>query len=142
MAYMCQERKKEIHQILKARLKKYNVKWSLKVHHHSEIVLTIRKGDIDFKGSINRMMQEEWDRWPDRPWMNSLYDADDYIQVNPYHYQDHFDGEALEFLKVAIPVLYIGNHDNSDIMTDYFDVGWWVSVHIGEYSKPYVYMGK
>jgi len=31
-----------------------------------------------------------------------------------------------------------GNHDNSDIMTDYFDVGWYISVRLGKWDKPYV----
>jgi hypothetical protein len=32
----------------------------------------------------------------------------------------------------------MGNHDNSDIMTDYFDVGWYVDVNIGLWNKPYI----
>jgi hypothetical protein len=31
----------------------------------------------------------------------------------------------------------IGNHDRSDIQTDYFDVGWYKSVNIGTWNKPY-----
>jgi hypothetical protein len=30
-----------------------------------------------------------------------------------------------------------GNHDNSDVQTDYFDVGWYVDVNIGSWDKPY-----
>ena len=30
------------------------------------------------------------------------------------------------------------NHDNSDIQTDYFDVGWYVDVNAGIWNKPYV----
>lgn len=47
-------------------------------------------------------------------------------------------GQALEFLKKAFAVLNNGNHDNSDISTDYFDVGWYVNVRIGEWNKPYI----
>jgi hypothetical protein len=31
-----------------------------------------------------------------------------------------------------------GNHDRSDIQTDYFDVGWYVDVNIGRWNKPYI----
>jgi hypothetical protein len=30
-----------------------------------------------------------------------------------------------------------GNHDNSDIQSDYFDVGWYVEVNIGKWNKAY-----
>ena len=59
------------------------------------------------------------------------------IQVNPYWYQDHFTGKAKAFLSEVIPAMNNGNHDNSDAMTDYFDVGWYVDVNIGNWKKPY-----
>jgi hypothetical protein len=31
----------------------------------------------------------------------------------------------------------VKNHDNSDIMTDYFDVGWYVNIYVGKWNKPY-----
>jgi hypothetical protein len=30
-----------------------------------------------------------------------------------------------------------GNHDRSDIQSDYFDVGWYVDVNIGSWNRPY-----
>jgi hypothetical protein len=30
-----------------------------------------------------------------------------------------------------------GNHDNSDIQTDYFDVGWYIDINIGAWNAPY-----
>jgi hypothetical protein len=30
-----------------------------------------------------------------------------------------------------------GNHDNSDIQSDYFDVGWYISINVGRWDKPY-----
>jgi len=32
-----------------------------------------------------------------------------------------------------------GNHNNSDIQTDYFDVGWYITVNLGKYDTPYIY---
>jgi hypothetical protein len=31
-----------------------------------------------------------------------------------------------------------GNHNNSDVQSDYFDVGWYIDVNIGKWNKPYV----
>ena len=31
------------------------------------------------------------------------------------------------------------NYDESNPMIDYFNVGWYISVKIGTYNKPYVY---
>ena len=41
------------------------------------------------------------------------------------------------FLSEVIPAMNNGNHDNSDIQTDYFDVGWYIDVNIGKWNKPY-----
>jgi len=41
-------------------------------------------------------------------------------------------------LNELLVAMSTGNHDNSDIMTDYFDVGWYSNINIGQYHKPYV----
>ena len=57
--------------------------------------------------------------------------------MNVYWYKEHFSGKALKFLGEVIPAMNNGNHDNSDIQTDYFDVGWYSDVNIGSWNKPY-----
>ena len=59
------------------------------------------------------------------------------MRINDYHYETQFSGKALELLKKIIPTMNGGNHDRSDIQSDYFDVGWYVDVSIGEFKKPY-----
>ena len=59
------------------------------------------------------------------------------LDVNPYHYKDHFSGRALKFLQEVMPIMNDGNWDKSDIQTDYFNVGWYVDVNIGRWNKPY-----
>ena len=131
MAYMSQERKAKISPKIKQILKKYGVKGSLSVHNHSALSLTVKSGKIDFISNINRVLS-------DRPGgFRNDSPAKDSIQVNPYWYQEHFDGEALRFLSEILPAMNDGNHDNSDIQSDYFDVGWYVYVNIGRYNKPY-----
>ena len=63
--------------------------------------------------------------------------------INEYWYKAHFadNPKALAFLSEVIPALNVGNFDNSDPMTDYFHVGWYVDVNLGRWDKPYVYTG-
>tara|TARA_S200002703_G_scaffold50838_1_gene44208 strand:+ start:2684 stop:3106 length:423 start_codon:yes stop_codon:yes gene_type:complete len=133
MAYMDQSRKKVIAAGLKPILAKYGVKGSLSVRNHSTIVLTIREGNLTpFEDYIPRDNG--------KPFMlaDRMYERD-HINVNPYHYERHFDGQTLEFLRETFTVLNNGNHDRSDIMSDYFDVGWYVDVAFGKWDKPYRY---
>ena len=121
MAYMSQEKKAKIAPAVKAILKKYNVKASLAVRNHMTLVLNVKQGPIDF---INDFGNSE--------------DAKKFgIQVNPYWYHEHFTGKSKEFLTEVITAMNDGNHDRSDIQTDYFDVGWYVDVNIGQWNKPY-----
>ena len=122
MAYMSQERKAQIAPKLKEICKRYGVKATVAVRHHSTLVLNIKSGNIDFIGNYNQVCGRE---------------ARDHIQVNPYWFQDHFEGSAKYFLKEIFATMNEGNHDNSDPMTDYYDVGWYVDVNIGQWNKPY-----
>ena len=134
MAYMSQDRKSELAPAIKAVLKKYGVKGSLAVRNHSTLVLNIKSGPIDFIGNLNKVcaVAPGADRYGAyRPAVGS-------IDVNPYHYRDHFDGKALAFLSAVMPVMNTGNHDNSDIQSDYFDIGWYIDVNIGAWNKPYI----
>jgi hypothetical protein len=130
MAYFNQERKAKMAPGIKAICKKYNVKASLAVRHHSTVCLNIKQGAIDFIGNSNKVSEA---RAHGREWRK----AEKSIDVNPYWYQEHFDGKALKFLQEVFAVLNGGNHDNSDVQTDYFDVGWYVDVNVGQWDKPY-----
>lgn len=130
MAYMNQERKAKIAALLKPLLKEYGVKGTLSVRNHSTIVMTIAAGGIDFIGNYEAKRGIE-------------PDSRAHLDVNVYHYRDHFDGKALEFLSKAIPILNLSgdadaNFDKSEPMTDYFHVGWYVDVQVGKWDKPYL----
>jgi hypothetical protein len=133
MAYMNQERKAERAPAIKAILKKYNVKGSLAVRNHSTLVLNIKSGAIDFIGNSNKVCGADHYQVA-RGFKPNVSGYDD---VNPYHYRSHYSGKALSFLKEVFAVMNKGNHDNSDVQTDYFDVGWYVDVNIGKWDKPY-----
>jgi len=122
MAYMNQEKKANIAPAVKAICKKYGVKATLAVRNHSTLVLNVKQGPIDF--------------------IKDFGDSEDAkkfgIQVNPYWYHEHFTGQSKEFLTEVITAMNVGNHDRSDAMVDYFDVGWYVDVNIGAWNKPYI----
>jgi hypothetical protein len=137
MAYFNQERKADKSPAIKAILKKYGVKGSLAVRNHSTFVLNIKSGSIDF---IENFIQTDMDK----PYAKKMsQDQIEYIRknrsldVNPYWFQEHYSGVALDFLKEVFAAMNVGNHNNSDIQTDYFDVGWYVDVNIGSWNKPY-----
>jgi hypothetical protein len=137
MAYVSQDLKKQLAPAIKAILKKYNVKGTLAVNNHSTLVLNIKSGSIDF---IENFIKTDGEGISAR---RMSQDQIDYIRknqsldVNPYWYKEHFSGKALKFLSEVIPLMNKGNHDNSDVQTDYFDVGWYVDVNIGKWNKPY-----
>lgn len=137
MAYFNQERKQQRAPAIKAILKKYGVKGSLAVRNHSTFVLNIKSGKVDF---IENFIQTDIDK----PYGNKM-SADQVacirknqsLDVNVYWYQEHYSGKAKSFLKEVLAAMNGGNHDNSDVQTDYFDVGWYVDVNIGSWDKPY-----
>ena len=51
MAYVSQEDKARLAPGINRVLKKYNMKGSISVRHHSTLVVTVRSGAIDFTGN-------------------------------------------------------------------------------------------
>ena len=115
MAYMSQENKKELAPKIKAVLKKYKVKATLGVINHSTLVLNIKSSAINFLTKDNS-----------------------HTHVNEYNIKNNFEGVAKDFLLEVREAMMIGNHDDSDIMTDYFNVGWYVDINVGKWDKPYI----
>lgn len=132
MAYIDQIKKKQIAPTIKAICAKYGVKATLSIDNHSTLKLYIKSGSIDFIKTFNETVSAK----PDYT-MYADHTKVTYIDVNPYWYQEHFVGPALKFLEEVLEVMNFGNHNRSDIQSDYFDVGWYVGVKIGKWDKPY-----
>lgn len=130
MAYMNQERKAQLAPGIKAAFKKYGIKGSIAVRNHITLDVTIKSGRIDFISNFNEVCGREGHR--------SFHPAINYIAVNEFWFHEHFDGVARDFLKELIDAMNVGNYDNSDIQSDYFDIGWHVDVNIGRWNKPYI----
>jgi hypothetical protein len=116
MAYMSQEKKKALAPAIKNICFNYGIKATLAVGDHSTLVLNIKSGALDFKKDS---VGEFW------------------YQVNEYHIDKHFKGVSRKFLNEVLAAMNVGNYDKSDIQTDYFCVGWYVSINIGNSQKPY-----
>lgn len=129
MAYISQEKKKEIVEKAKPILKRFNLKGTFSIENHSTLHLTISEGPIDF---IDNYRTKYYARFGKE--CESQMDS---MAVNNYWYQDQFTGPALEFLKEIIPVMNEGNFDKSEPMADFFLVGWYVNISIGRWNKPY-----
>jgi hypothetical protein len=130
MAYVSQELKAKLAPTIKSVCKKYGIKASLAVRNHMSLVLTVKQGKVDF---INNYLDTVGRNEHNEKWVGEKRNID----VNVYHYRNHFTGKARQFLEEVITAMNNGNHDRSDIQTDYFDVGWYVDVNIGKWNQPY-----
>jgi hypothetical protein len=133
MAYVSQELKSKLSPAIKAVCKKYGIKASIAVRSHMTLCLNIKSGAIDFIGNSNRVCGADFYQVARGFKPNTT----GYDQVNPYHFQNHYDGDARAFLTEVLAVMNDGNWDKSDIQSDYFNVGWYVDVNIGTWNKPY-----
>jgi hypothetical protein len=132
---MNQERKAKITKILKPILAKYKVKGSLSVRNHSTIVLTLKSGAIDFIGNSNRVCGNDFYQ-VQRGFKPT---TSGYDQVNPYWFQDHYDGDAKAFLTEAMNALKSADwYDESNAMIDYFNIAYYVDINIGKWDSPYI----
>ncbi len=129
MAYMSQEHKAKLAPTIKAICKKHGVKASIAVRNHMTLCLNIKEGKIDFIGNYAETTGADSSNWAVKK---------GHLDVNPYHYGNHFSGPALAFLKEVIPAMYGPDYfDESDIQTDYFHCSHYIDVNIGRWDKPY-----
>ena len=119
MAYVSQEMKKELAPAIKTILKKYGVKGTLAVRHHSTLVLNIKSGKIDF--------------------IKDSADGAHNYQVNTYWTDTHYKGKAKKFFAEVIAAMKGPKFfDHSDSMTDYFHCSHYIDINLGDWNKPYV----
>ena len=129
MAYMNQEKKRKINEALKKVVPK-DWKYSLRVRHHSAIVMTIYSAPVD----LLRAFAEN---------QHYKHDEAKYKDVNNYHYHNQIEDQSLVAIFDGIfSALNTDNFDNSDPMTDYFHVGHYVDLRIGAWDKAFICTAK
>jgi len=139
MAYMSQENKKQLAPGIKAVLKKYGMKGTIRVEHHSVLHVNIKSGELDVVGNYRNTLANRGHSWDRDTWW--IRDQSKYMQISHHHLSNSFSGKVLAFLQELFTEMMKGNHDNSDAMTDYFDVGWYAYVNLGKWSQPYELTG-
>ncbi len=118
MAYVSQEDKAKLAPAIRAVLKKYNMKGSISVRHHSTLVVTVKSGNIDFG-------------------TNEIEDV--YQQVNVYWIDQHYTGVARKFLTELLAAMKGPDYfNNDDVQTDYFSRSHYTDINIGNWNRPYV----
>ena len=117
MAYVSQEDKAKLAPAIKAVLNKYGMKASISVRHHSTLVVTVKSGNIDFGGTD--------------------------IDVNVYWINEHYTGVARDFLNELHQAMMGPDwFCEDDAMTDYFHRSHYTDIRIGNWDRPYVFMGQ
>ena len=132
MAYMNTERKRQLSPAINRILKSNGLSGTLSVKNNLTLVLTIRSGWLDFIGNFNETVTQNLQSY------DRFTPATGYIQVNEHHLDHAFSGEALRILEELKAAMMDGNWNDSDIQTDYFNVGWYISIRIGRYDRPYL----
>lgn len=122
MAFITPEQTKLIKRTLKAKFP--NFKFSVRTLHYSKVMVTLLSGPADF----STIPTDDRDGYyPFDPTKFS---------VNEYHLHQY--GEFETFFKQIVDIVNHGNYDRSDVMTDYFDVGFYTSIRVGDCDKPFV----
>lgn len=120
MAYMDQDKKKEIAAELKLVVPK-DWKYSLSVHNHSSITMTIKSAPVDLIGLCK----------------NKHGSVKGHIQLNEHFLSNSYEGDVLSTLEKIVKALNTGNFDKSDSQSDYFHVGFYSHLHLGKWDKPF-----
>lgn len=140
MAHINQEKKKEIVANIKKEFPaKDGWKFSFGVENYSTLYCRLLSAPVDFSEYYNISEYE----------IDPLTKEKSINNPNSYEIERHFKGtEAHDKLVRIFEILNETNHNNSDAMTDYFDVGYYVNFTIGyrnwktDKFTPFTFVGE
>ena len=138
MAYISQEMKKKLLPGIKEVFKKYKVKGSVGINNYSTLAVTITSGELDFLGADLKIQlrQAIWDN-------RSNSAVKSYLRINRFAIVENCrlvqENNIADFFEALIKAME-GDlwYDRSDIMTDYFDTAYYLSINVGKWDKPYI----
>lgn len=124
MAYVNKEKKAKIVAAVKAVLPK-GWKATFSVRNYSGIVCTIRSAPLDLAQEFPGYVTEDKELT--------------HVDINHYYINERMTpNQNLRLcLQRIADALNTDNYNNSDVMTDYFDVGHYVDLRFGEWDKPF-----
>jgi len=119
MAFVSKEDKQKLAPGIKAVLKKYGVKGTIKVQHHMTLVVTLASGEVEF-------------------------DNASYRDINTYWVDTNYTGKTRDFLNELVEAMKGPDFfDHSDSMTDYFHRSHYIDIKLGrDRQRPYVCTAK
>ena len=128
MAYVSKEDKAKIAAALK-QVVPAGWKYSLAVQRHSTIVMTISAAPFDLIGAFE-------------PSEYFNPETVKHVGVSNPHYRSRLKDKCVaDTFEAIFKALNTDNYNNSDVMTDYHDVGHYVGLQIGKWDKPFVVTG-
>lgn len=107
MAYANKEQSTRVKQELQKEFPGY--KFSVTVVNYSKIVVSIMAAPVTFTERS-------------------------YEQLNHYYLDRYQNSEILQKIK---SIANKGNYNNSDVLTDYFEVGFYLDIQVGKWDKPF-----
>lgn len=138
MAYVSQDLKAKLAPAIKAILKRYGVKASLAVRHHSTLVLNVKSGKIDFIENYIKTDAEKRYGVPMSADQVAYIRKNRCLDVNTHWAHEHYSGSAKKFLTEMIDAMKGPEFfDHTDAQTDYFHCSHYVDINIGQWNKPY-----
>lgn len=127
MAYVSKEKKQILVEKVKAVLPK-DWKVTFSVSHYSTFIVRVKQSPFDFS-----------EFFPESHKLKEDYEGVVYDEINEYHYERTIKNpELISIIAKIIEAMNFDNHNNSDSMSDYFDVGHYTTLSIGKYDKSYV----
>ena len=140
MAYISQKEKKEKLLKLKPLFAKYGIRATLSIRNHSTLSLNIWESKIDFINQYHNYKIKNPDRFSRYEDINKIDKSIElYTGAGRLMEFEEFEGEAREFLLEANKILQEGNFDQSDSQTDYFHVGFYSQINIGNWERAFIY---
>ena len=135
MAYISQQEKKELAPAIKEVLKKYGVKGSIAINHHSSLVVNLKEGVLDLLGDA----QKHNDKVAEQRGQQS-YPIGDHLQVNTCYADEWATDEKISNFYEELIGAMKGTtwYNKSDAMSDYFDIAYYLDVNVGKWDKGYV----
>jgi hypothetical protein len=123
MAYITAEETRAIKKKLNKAFPEF--KFSVRNRHSLSVSVTLLSGPADFSTIPTGERYGRFDPFNPVEFMINEY------RLNWY-------GEYEDFFTKIVNIVNVGNYNNSDIMTDYFDVGFYTHFHVGAWDMPFV----
>lgn len=131
MAYITAEKVAEKRNKIKAAFPaKEGWKFSVRREHYTAISIKVLRGPVALE-----IFKKDEDSDYRRP--ENGVEMIERAGTHPSWIDGKFPEETAKILFKIWAIVNEDNYDNSDTMTDYFDVGFYANVDIGDWDKPY-----